>query len=241
MRAILIYSLVRVGFLDEILGSASQPAQKAQGLFSSLFSKQQSLEPITPPTFDQTKSLATLLSHELSHLLLSHTLESYGSTLLIPQLQRMCLDVFRTLIFPFTALLGPFFNDGIGKSLNELDTGSQGYLGRVCNSCESRKLELEADVVGLRLLAYAGIDPRHALLFWENRLKAQPSGDQISNNLSDSTPSNHLRLHSSVGPQTASQAEVACGFLRSHPVNEERVKKIRDELERWSEYNGSRL
>lgn len=233
--------LVHLGFLDEILGVTAQPAQKAQGLFSSLFSKQQILEPSTPPTLEQTKSLATLLSHELSHLLLSHTLESYGSTLLIPQIQKMCLDVFRTLVFPFTALLGPFFNDGIGKSMNELNTSSQGYLGRVCNSCESRKLELEADVVGLRLLAYAGIDPRHALLFWENRLQAKSSDRQISNKLEDTTPSNHLRLHSSVESQTASQAEVACGFLRSHPVNEERVKKIREELEMWLEYNGSRL
>lgn len=51
------------------------------------------LVPPTLPTDSQTKALAVLLSHELAHLALSHTLESYASTsLLLPHLARLTTD-----------------------------------------------------------------------------------------------------------------------------------------------------
>lgn len=60
------------------------------------------------------------------------------------------LAVARTLLYPITAILGPFFNDAIGRSMTAGAMGGLGTLGELCNSCESRKLEEEADVVGLR-------------------------------------------------------------------------------------------
>lgn len=49
--------------------------------------------PAVLPTPAQTKALAVLLSHELAHLVLSHTLESYASTsLLIPQISKLGSD-----------------------------------------------------------------------------------------------------------------------------------------------------
>ena len=60
------------------------------------------------------------------------------------------LAVARTLLYPITAMLGPFFNDAIARSMNVGAMGGFGTLGELCNSCESRKLEEEADVVGLR-------------------------------------------------------------------------------------------
>ena len=63
----------------------------------------------------------------------------------------MSLDILRTIIFPITALLGPFVSDAIGKSLDEAKDFK--CLGSMIDSCESRKLELEADCVGLRLFS----------------------------------------------------------------------------------------
>lgn len=98
----------RAGFLDEILGNASSVTSRTTTLpkpirdsfFSYFYAALPSsarpsnaTEPTTPPTLAQTKSLATLLSHEFAHLLLSHTLESYANTtLLIPYLQKMFSD-----------------------------------------------------------------------------------------------------------------------------------------------------
>lgn len=247
---IVVYS----GFLDEILGNAPSvtsriatlPKPSRDSFFSYFYSSLPSTalpsnaaEPTTPPTLAQTKSLATLLSHELAHLLLSHILESYANTtLLIPHLRKMFSDVFRTLIFPMTAMLGPFINDGIGNSMNELHN-TPGFLGRMANSCESRKLECEADVVGLRLLSYAGIDPRHALDFWEQRLTTSPASSAKNPLQFPSTSSNHLRLHTGVANEREVEGdEMACGFLRSHPANAERIKKIREELEMWMRARG---
>lgn len=120
------------------------------------------------PTREESNNLSVLLAHELSHLILSHTLESYASTtLLLPALckpppsssrqqskltilptAKMCLDVIRTLIFPITALAGPFVSDAIGKSLDQAQEFKT--VGRMLDSCGSRRLELEADLVGLR-------------------------------------------------------------------------------------------
>lgn len=49
-----------------------------------------------------------------------------------------------------TAILGPFLNDALGGLLNESARGGLGVLGQAVNSCESRKLECEADIVALR-------------------------------------------------------------------------------------------
>lgn len=184
--------VVYTGFIDEILGRSgadvpilSQPTPPAAK--RSLFGLSRwGPEPVAPATHDpiaanlvppilptdaQTKALAVLLSHELAHLALSHTLESYASTsLLVPHLARLTTDgplrsflsrpavcahfhsvaVLRTILYPVTAILGPFINDALGGALNEGARGGLGVLGQAVNSCESRKLESEADVVALR-------------------------------------------------------------------------------------------
>ena len=85
------------GFLDEILGEKStapniNPSQKSSlfNIFSpSLRSTRptplESLKnpPLGLPTLEESRNLSVLLSHELSHLILSHTLESYASTSLL--------------------------------------------------------------------------------------------------------------------------------------------------------------
>ncbi|GAA6017494.1 hypothetical protein JCM8202_005706 [Rhodotorula sphaerocarpa] len=216
----------RRSFFDGLKGAA--PASNAPPDSISAH-----LVPAVLPTDAQTKSLAVLLSHELAHLTLSHTLESYASTnLLLPHLARLTTDVIRTVLYPVTAIFGPFLNDALGGVLNESARGGLGVIGQAVNSCESRKLESEADVVALRLLSAAGIDPRVALSFWENRLPPSIPPDQPPSAPSSPNPppvtlaSTHpLRLHST--------HDTLDGLLRSHPVDTERVQRIRDELADW--------
>ncbi|GAA5967751.1 hypothetical protein JCM11641_005755 [Rhodosporidiobolus odoratus] len=256
--------VVYTGFIDEILSSSPSsvslpptpppsPPQNPSSLFSRSSSPSHSksapspnsievnLVPPVLPTQAQTKALAVLLSHELAHLVLDHTLESHASSgLLVPHLARLGSDVLRTVLYPITFFLGPFLNDALGRSLNEGALGGFGVLGKAVNSCESRKLEGEADRVALRLLASSGIDPHFALTFWEDRL--------TSSTLSSSSPSttppptfhshshSHIHPHSPSSPVEKGNEQVLDGLLRSHPVDEERVKAIRDELKGWERW-----
>lgn len=103
---------ISTGFINEILGDSAPPMtppltppdspRSSPTIFSSFLGRQSSapaapspvyLEPTVLPTREQTQSLAVLLSHELAHLVLSHTLESYASTsLLIPHLSKLGSD-----------------------------------------------------------------------------------------------------------------------------------------------------
>lgn len=62
----------------------------------------------------------------------------------------MLLDVVRAAVFPITALLGPFVSDAIG---NLIESDHLSCPGGMMDSCWSRKMELEADAVGLRYVS----------------------------------------------------------------------------------------
>lgn len=99
------------------------------------------------PTLEQTNHLAILLAHELSHLLLSHHLETLSSnSILIPSVVGMFADLARTLAFPFTMVFGPFVNDALWE-VSKLGTGE---VMRNSQACTVKHLEVEADVVGAR-------------------------------------------------------------------------------------------
>lgn len=114
------------GFLDDILSKNNIPAPSApeppaslwQSLFGGLLAPApQSTHPV--PTEEQTSQLAILLAHELSHLILSHHLETLSSGSIIwPGILSITTDVVRAVLFPFTMLctcsIGPvylFFSD----------------------------------------------------------------------------------------------------------------------------------
>jgi len=248
--------VVYTGFIDEILGrtptadhATPVPAPATQssffgGLFPGAGRKQPAqsellnLVPDMLPSQEQTKAMAVLLSHELAHLVLSHTLEAYASTsLLVPHLSKLTSDVVRTLLFPLTAILGPFVNDAVGRSLGAGALGSWGAFGEAVNSCESRKLETEADLVALRLLANSGIDPRIALEFWGRRVGAQEAGHAEAE-----AGAGHGHSHARLRPHSAGKGEAnASALTRTHPVNEERVTAIRRELVEWARVQGVEL
>lgn len=86
------------------------------------------------------------------------------------------------------------------------------------------------------LLAGSGIDPRHALAFWEDRLSTPNSSP--STILPFANNNNNTVHHHS---KNASEGSIGLldGYTRTHPVDQERLEKIRAELTSWEKYNRS--
>lgn len=122
-------------------------------------------------------------------------------------------------MFPLTAFLGPVFNDWFGEQIRV-----NSALGlQLQSSCEDRKSEYEADLLGLRILLAANIDPRVALDVWGK--------DGI---FQRATRKELAVLRASTGPDENCDGWLAeNGFLSTHPVNEDRFQRIADELDRW--------
>src|SRR5258708_24290376 len=142
------------GFLDEVLQqpNSNDPAKPSSGgtsFLSSLFGRSSSSHSTsslsnTEPTPEQTARLATLLSHELAHLLLSHHLETLSSgTILVPTVTSIILDFARVIVFPITFLFGPF----VGDALADFGKVGMGEVRKLSETCNNHMLELEADTV----------------------------------------------------------------------------------------------
>ncbi|KAH9037794.1 hypothetical protein EDB85DRAFT_2132321 [Lactarius pseudohatsudake] len=220
------------GFLDNILSknnigppaSASTPPDTSllYRLFGGLFASPSPPPVQYHPTPEQTTDLAILLAHELSHLFLSHHLETLSSvTIFVPGVISLASDLVRALVFPITMLLGPFVNDAFA------DLGKAGSLelSRLGDYCTSMKQEIEADVVSARLLAHAGFDPRSAVRFWEDRADDRQSSECFASGAF--APEQEHR-------EEQAQSTFAKKIMGSgHPVNQVRVEELRKELDRW--------
>jgi predicted Zn-dependent protease len=86
------------------------------------------------------------------------------------------------------------------------------YLNDVVASrAYSRKLEEEADAVGLELMATAGYDPRAALDLWE--LMSCVEEDAVRSG------------------RSSKSIEQMVGFLRTHPTSEARMRALEKDME----------
>lgn len=248
---IVVYS----GFLDEVLGKSNTASPSPETQAGSWLGR---LLPFTgssngntttrneppQPTEEQTKKLATLLAHELSHLLLSHHLETLSSgTIFIPSVIGIISDVVRVLLFPITMVMGPFVNDAVADftrvGLND--------VARSGNICQSRKLEFEADLVSARILACAGFDPTCAIEFWEERQLGSPTDETPPGSNNSSAPGSNLGLDSPLRTITplptvpgtfwtsrSSALNPEQGYGDdSHPLDEARVMNLKRELWKW--------
>jgi Zn-dependent protease with chaperone function len=147
---IVVYS----GFLDDLFRKNPSPppeeVQEQRSILSWLFGGPLSSHTAqTPPkpTAEQTNELAILLAHEMAHLILSHHLESLSSfEVVVPGALSIFSDIVRVLIFPFTALLGPFVNDAVAQ----LGKVGSGELAKLSEYCTTKRQELEADIVSTR-------------------------------------------------------------------------------------------
>ncbi|MBA2849545.1 M48 family metallopeptidase [Thermosulfuriphilus ammonigenes] len=100
--------------------------------------------------------LATVIGHEVAHAIARHGAERL-SLVLLADMGEKALSSFLNLKDPLTRRL---FYTAYGIGTN---------LGLILPY--SRKQELEADEIGLFLMARAGYDPREALRFWEKMLE----------------------------------------------------------------------
>lgn len=113
---------------------------------------------ILPVTKDET-GLAVVMGHEVSHALAGHgnerisqaMLAQYGGSILGSTISNGQLAAIFEQVYP------------IGAQVGLLAYG--------------RKQELEADEMGLYIMAMAGYDPRQSIPFW-NRMEAASSGAQ---------------------------------------------------------------
>ena len=228
---IVVYS----AFIDEILNDPSlapstasrhQPEETSwwSYLFGSIFDTNRNQHPLPSP--EQTNQLAVLLAHELSHLVLSHHLESLtSSSIVLPGLLSILTDLARTLLFPVTMFFGPFVNDAVAN-MGKIGSGEVTKLSVLCTT---RVQELEADVVSTRLLAYAGFDPYSTVKFWESRTPTV-YGD-VSECATWREDSNKARDE---GGDKLTRRSALSLFGSTHPMNDTRVGALTGELLRWS-------
>ncbi|KAF9514938.1 hypothetical protein BS47DRAFT_1372180 [Hydnum rufescens UP504] len=210
------------GFLDDVLRKYGAPQVSSNPKKSFAFIFRLS---VTSPTDEQTSALATLLAHELAHLVLSHHLETLSSgSILVPTLSGMVVDFARVILFPITFLFGPF----VGDALADVSKIGMGKVSSKTESCTSRQLELEADLISVRLMSLAGFSPHRAVEFWESRLD---DNEALDADLQSASPA---KLHDSSSSFWNPHANYD-GDLDSHPIGSERVRRLKDELDRWAQ------
>lgn len=95
--------VVYTGLLDDILrqGVPMKSPNQPTGFWSSLFGSSPRSRP--RPTEEQTLHLASVLAHEMGHLLLSHHLETLSQQqVLWPSILGLAVDLTRAFIWPLT-------------------------------------------------------------------------------------------------------------------------------------------
>ncbi|KAL7417123.1 hypothetical protein BDY24DRAFT_438231 [Mrakia frigida] len=180
-------------------------------------------QPLNEPTEAQTLHLASILAHEMAHLLLSHHLETLSySSVLLPSAINLVVDLVRVVLFPVTMIAGPFFNDAIGNLSNQ----AHSQVKLMHESCSSQRLEVEADLVGLRILSESSFNPYSASIFWNS----SPSHlDGLTHPDSSQPPGGGGWFANWRSSASARQEEKG----KSHPADGVRANAVRAELERW--------
>ncbi|KAG0758703.1 hypothetical protein G6F16_007691 [Rhizopus arrhizus] len=107
-------------------------------------------------TEGDTERMAVILAHEMAHTLQRHIADKHG----IVKLMSMFNDIARCLLWMVTDILGPHINQDIGVFTST-------FITLESETTYNRQLEKEADLVGLKLMAKAGYDPRKAIETWQ--------------------------------------------------------------------------
>ncbi|RUP42950.1 hypothetical protein BC936DRAFT_137847 [Jimgerdemannia flammicorona] len=100
--------------------------------------------------------IAAILAHEISHSIQRHFVEQHGFASLL----FMLADIGRGILWSVTEVLGPYVNEKFNDMISA-------YITLETQNTYNRKLEKEADLVGLMIMAKAGYDPEAAVRVWE--------------------------------------------------------------------------
>ncbi|GAA6060614.1 hypothetical protein JCM10212_004593 [Sporobolomyces blumeae] len=176
--------------------------------------------------------LAAVISHELIHIAERHIVESLGFL----ALSGVAFDVLRGFSWALT-LSFPIVGDFLSSGFTFLDR-------QLSQRAYSRKLELEADSLGMDLMARAGYDPRAAITLWEILNEAEHDVEETGSH-SVSTRSPAVTGSGSIndapgggggggGGEGGEDKKVMIwdhvALLRTHPTGEERLEKLRERL-----------
>ncbi|WOO79224.1 Metalloendopeptidase OMA1, mitochondrial [Vanrija pseudolonga] len=127
--------------------------------------------------------LAAVLSHEIAHVAQRHAVENLGFL----NVAAVAFDVLRGISFALTISF-PFITDSAGMFINWLNDV-------VAQRAYSRKLEEEADAVGLELMAIAGYDPRAMLDLWGLMACVEEDAQRMGQSVSIENRLQLLRTH----------------------------------------------
>lgn len=127
--------------------------------------------------------LATILAHELSHVLANHTTPTAGETA-----NQIIAGSTGQVASSVLAASGQYY--GIANIAGQLTSALM--QGLIVNP-GSQRLESEADTIGLFLMAKAGYNPQAAVDFW-NKVREDPSFGGASISFLSTHPTSEARI-----------------------------------------------
>ncbi|GAA5836557.1 hypothetical protein JCM3766R1_001632 [Sporobolomyces carnicolor] len=152
--------------------------------------------------------LAAVMGHEIEHLQERHIVESLG----FMALSGVLFDILRGCSWALTISF-PIVGDALSSAFTFVDR-------KLSHRAYSRKLEIEADWLGMELMARAGYDPRAAIRLWE-----------ILNEAEREVERDEAGAGGAGGGESMWWDEWdAHAWLRTHPTGEERLERLRERL-----------
>ncbi|GAA96093.1 uncharacterized protein L969DRAFT_94323 [Mixia osmundae IAM 14324] len=158
--------------------------------------------------------LAAVLSHEISHVLERHSVENMG----VYALTSVIFDVLRGVSWALTMSF-PLVSDALASAFNYCDN-------IVTQRAYSRKLEAEADAIGISVMAKAGYDPRAATDLWAILAEMEADARQ-SLGIKDIDDVKALFLER---PEEVKAMIDRAPWLRTHPSEEKRLQNLQKHM-----------
>ncbi|KAJ9114480.1 hypothetical protein QFC20_001353 [Naganishia adeliensis] len=154
---------------------------------------------------DDDTLLSAVLAHEIAHVTQRHAVENFLNVAAVG------FDILRGISFALTISF-PVITDSAAVFINWLNDV-------VTERAYSRKLEMEADAVGLNFMATAGYDPRAALDLWD--LMAAVEADAAASG-------------------TPVSIEDSLSFLHTHPTSQVRQQHLPSAMKIWKDARAKR-
>ncbi|KAG1458407.1 hypothetical protein G6F56_006404 [Rhizopus delemar] len=173
--------------------------------------------------YDATR-MAVILSHEIAHSIQRHFVEQHG----FAALMFMLGDITRGVFWLVTESLGPYVNQKINEYIST-------FITMETQTTYNRLLEKEADLVGLRILAKAGYDPRVAVDVWEKmaELEAYVVRKEVNPSPNRQVNTQSLDTYDDVEATVIGflSSLIHNWFGSSHPPSEERLQYMIENME----------
>lgn len=135
--------------------------------------------------------LAAVVAHEIAHVLAGHTAATADEEL---------ADIFGSILSEATERVMIHQGGAVGAAASLAASLVRLGFDAILVNPESQRKELEADQIGLLILAKSGIDPNEALRFWDRAQNDPAFGDS------------------------------SIEFLSSHPGSTERLNAIKEQM-----------